>query len=400
MYTIGQVSERRFFKMKKLISIIILLAMLSCTIIMAIPAAAKGPVFSDVKDGAWYAKAVNSLNGLGIVNGDRGKFYPEMNISRCEFAMILSSLAGADTSAYEAAPFFDVEAGKWYSGAIAWAYAEGIVKGETPTSFAPKAPITREEICTMVARLIWKYELSEDGIPPRFTDDADIHGWANESVYSCRFLGIVNGYKDGSFRPGNLTKRCEAAQIIYQLLVKYCDKITGLSMEEALERATITGIDGYDVGFPVATEGYAVRCNGCGPNLPPGAPKTGEIRVITSKEAMAEYVNLPQECFYYCSDNGPIPVYGLTDVLLSYNDEFFSKHDIAIVRLSTSSGSFGVRFVSVDYKEGKFIFSANMHRPTEGWYTCDIGYWCVWAVVPKGTVNQNNITLEYNTVYD
>ncbi|MBQ3900452.1 MAG: hypothetical protein II736_01890, partial [Clostridia bacterium] len=125
-----------------------------------------------------------------------------------------------------------------------------------------------------------------------------------------------------------------------------------------------------------------------------------EIRVITSKEAMSEYVNLPQECFYYYSDNGPIPVYGLTDVLLSYNDEFFSKHDIAIVRLSTNSGSFGVRFVSVDYKEGKFIFSANMHRPTEGSFTCDIGYWCVWAVVPKGTVNQNNITLEYNTVYD
>ncbi|MBR3990567.1 MAG: S-layer homology domain-containing protein, partial [Clostridia bacterium] len=242
------------------------------------------------------------------------------------------------------------------------------------------------------------YELSEDGIPPRFTDDADIHGWAKESVYSCRFLGIVNGYKDGSFRPGNLTKRCEAAQIIYQLLVKYCDKITGLSMEEALGRATIPGVDGYDVGFPVALDGYSVRCLGAPPSQ--DTPKVGEIRVITCKEEMAEYIELQKDRFYYRdSYGGYVPVINLTDVLLSYDDDFFRENDIVIVRVSTSSGSFGVRYSSIDYRNGAYVFAVNTYRPTNGVYTCDIGYWCVWAIVSKGTINQNNITLEHNTIY-
>ena len=385
--------------MKKLISIIVLLAMLSCTIIMAVPAAAKGPIFSDVKDGAWYAKAVNSLNGLGIVNGDRGKFYPEMNISRCEFAMILSSLAGADTSEYKAAPFSDVEAGKWYSGAIAWAYAEGIVKGKTPTSFAPKAPITREEICTMITRLIWKYGLAVDGMMVGFTDDADIHGWASESVYTCRLLGIVEGYKDGSFRPGNYTKRCEAAQIVYRLITKYGNKITGLSMEEALERATLSGGTG-DAGFPVAAEGFAKRGQTYSVDQDT-APKHDKVYVISSKKEMSGYIESAKNHVYYLHgmDHGGWrhdPISGLTNVLLSYDEDFFREHDVVIVLTTEPSGSYNLKFDSIEFKNGKYVLSVNVSIPM----TCsgDVAEWVIWAVVPKGSVDENNAVYIENKI--
>ncbi len=50
------------------------------------------------------------------------------------------------------APFTDVKAGRYYTQAIRWAWAEGIANGITPTRFAPEEPITREQMVTFLAR--------------------------------------------------------------------------------------------------------------------------------------------------------------------------------------------------------------------------------------------------------
>ena len=56
----------------------------------------------------------------------------------------------------------------------------------------------------------------------KFIDDAQISGWAYNSVEAVKSLEIVVGYEDGSFRPQGLATRAEAAvmftKLIYALL--------------------------------------------------------------------------------------------------------------------------------------------------------------------------------------
>ena len=49
-------------------------------------------------------------------------------------------------------PFTDVAAGQWYTNAVAWAAANGIVTGTTDTTFAPNGNITREQMAAILYR--------------------------------------------------------------------------------------------------------------------------------------------------------------------------------------------------------------------------------------------------------
>ncbi len=54
--------------------------------------------FSDVAADAWYAGAVNSLAGYGVLNGSGGAFRPESFISRAEFVAMLSKFGAVTES--------------------------------------------------------------------------------------------------------------------------------------------------------------------------------------------------------------------------------------------------------------------------------------------------------------
>ncbi|NLK43511.1 MAG: S-layer homology domain-containing protein [Tissierellia bacterium] len=83
------------------------------------------------------------------------------------------------------------------------AYELGIVKGTSPTTFAPKTLINREQVAAMLVRTIKliapNADYSTEGAPS-FTDQADISDWAlNDCLYIAK-LGIIKG-SDGKFMP-------------------------------------------------------------------------------------------------------------------------------------------------------------------------------------------------------
>ena len=63
---------------------------------------------------------------------------------------VLHRLDGADASGTNS--FTDVLNGKWYTNAIAWASANGIVEGLSGNRFAPNAPIAREQLAAILFR--------------------------------------------------------------------------------------------------------------------------------------------------------------------------------------------------------------------------------------------------------
>lgn len=177
--------------------------------------------FDDVTDEHWAHAYITALASRGIINGDEnGSFNPEANISRAEFCAILSRCSDADISETEG-PFSDVASDSWYSGYVIWAYNQGIVNGVGENTFAPDAPVSRQDMSVMIMRYADKFNV---GIPSAdettLRDMATVSDYAADAVARLSGCGIINGDKNGNFNPENSAARAEAAKIIYLLLYK------------------------------------------------------------------------------------------------------------------------------------------------------------------------------------
>jgi len=108
--------------------------------------------FTDVPTAAWYAEAVNVLASMGTISGiGDGKFEPERNITRAEFATLLVRFA--EVSPGEAR-FDDVPSTHWAYDYVSTASAFGWVIGLGYGRFEPDRGITRAEAVTLMNRVL------------------------------------------------------------------------------------------------------------------------------------------------------------------------------------------------------------------------------------------------------
>ena len=106
---------------------------------------------TDVAAGSYYYEAVLWAMQEGVTTGAGGnRFAPDATVTRGQFVTFLYRLAGASSDGVH--PFADVPAGSYYEKAIAWAFAEGITRGTSGTTFSPDAPCTRAQIITFLYR--------------------------------------------------------------------------------------------------------------------------------------------------------------------------------------------------------------------------------------------------------
>jgi len=113
-----------------------------------------------------------------------------------------------------AAPLTDI-AGHWAQAAIQQARQMGIAKGYLNGTFLPDASVTRAEFAVMLTKA-----LGMEGGEARFefTDRDAIGGWAVDAVSAAVQAGVISGYEDGSFRPGDSLTRAEMATMITRAL--------------------------------------------------------------------------------------------------------------------------------------------------------------------------------------
>ena len=183
----------------------------------AFPVAAESR-FTDVDQGSWYAEAVEYVSSRGLMNGVASdRFAPNETLNRAMFVTILARFDGAelDNSSTE---FGDVPTGKWYTGAVSWAYEAGIVNGVSRTEFAPMAYISRQDLCTILARYINSLDLTvPEEEPLTFADASSIARYARDAVDLCSRLGLVAGFDDGTFHPKGIATRAQTAMIFMRL---------------------------------------------------------------------------------------------------------------------------------------------------------------------------------------
>ena len=113
---------------------------------------AHGSLFRDVTPNASYLEAVDDVVERGLMSGTDGwRFSPQRTISRAEMAAILYRLAGKPTAEAPDA-FYDVPEDEWYTGAIGWANASGVLQGVSPHYFRPDVALSRQQAAVALYR--------------------------------------------------------------------------------------------------------------------------------------------------------------------------------------------------------------------------------------------------------
>ena len=177
--------------------------------------------FVDVPSTHWAYNVINTLSQKKIVGGyPGGLFKPENNISRAEFIKILTGAIGLAGDNSGAPLFTDVPQGEWYYGCVQAAARAGFSKGYDTGEFRPDAQITRQEMAVILIKAMGKENAAAAGEKTSFTDDSSIASWARGFVVTAVSQGLVNGYEDNTFRPGNNATRAEACAMISKLLAE------------------------------------------------------------------------------------------------------------------------------------------------------------------------------------
>jgi hypothetical protein len=87
--------------------------------------------------------------------------------------------------------------------------------------FMPKSNLTRAQMATIIVKMLNGSDVNADSFKGtgKFNDVAGFEGgWAEGYVNWCSTLGIVAGYGDGTFRPGNAVTTAEAATMLINAL--------------------------------------------------------------------------------------------------------------------------------------------------------------------------------------
>jgi hypothetical protein len=110
--------------------------------------------FPDVEAWEWYAQAITTLTGNGVLTGyPDGTFHPNDHITRAEFAAILTRVRNM-TPAPAACDFPDVPDDQWAKGHIGAVKLSGIMIGDNFGNFRPESNLTRAETVTAINNML------------------------------------------------------------------------------------------------------------------------------------------------------------------------------------------------------------------------------------------------------
>lgn len=107
-------------------------------------------------------------------------------------------------------PFEDVPPGAWYESAVRYVYTHSIMEGTSDTTFVPGKSLTRAEAVQVLYNLEGQPTVSESTTFPDL-----VYEWYKPAIAWAESTGVVDGYEDGTFRPGQPVNRMEFAQMLY-----------------------------------------------------------------------------------------------------------------------------------------------------------------------------------------
>lgn len=212
----------------RLISIVILTAVLTCGMVVSGAAAqqdnAPGPergAFSDVDTEHWAYEPISDMAGRNILNGyPDGTFRPQQPVSRSEFVAMLSAVLDPELKERSETGFADVPAGAWYKPALEAVarYMPGTETRQDQRFFRPQDNATREEVVVALVRAL---EMDSTFVDPSllrqyFTDYNAVDPAARIPMARAYQNNLLSGFPDGTLRPQDSISRAEVAALLYR----------------------------------------------------------------------------------------------------------------------------------------------------------------------------------------
>ena len=180
--------------------------------------------FTDVSSGDWFASAVNYVTEKEMMNGTgKDTFSPRSDTTRGMIVTILYRLE--KQPAASGTPFTDVTYGKYYTNAVAWANANGIVTGYSNGKFGPDDKITREQLAAILYRYAQfkKCDVSvgEDTNILSYDDAQSVSEYAIPALQWACGSGVVTGKSGNKLDSKGDASRAEAAA----MLMRFCESV-------------------------------------------------------------------------------------------------------------------------------------------------------------------------------
>lgn len=116
------------------------------------PAAGADSPFTDVAAGRYFTEPVAWAYNNGITNGVGGGLFGTGDpVTRAQAVTFLWRQAGEPAPTGDN-PFTDVEAGRWFTDPIRWAFETGVTTGTSATTFSPNEAVTRVQFAAFLSR--------------------------------------------------------------------------------------------------------------------------------------------------------------------------------------------------------------------------------------------------------
>lgn len=186
--------------------------LLSLAMLLSIMTVGARAFTDDAKINPSYAPAVQALSKKGVFRGyEDGTFQPKGSITRAETAAIVYRIATGDVAdekaaSYAAAHFDDVAAATWYAGYVGYCADAGLIKGYGDGRFGPGDPVTGDQALAMILRTMG---YDKDGA----FEGAD---WASRVEQTAQQLGALKNTKGEELsRPAS---RELVAELLYRCL--------------------------------------------------------------------------------------------------------------------------------------------------------------------------------------
>ncbi|MBQ7500007.1 MAG: leucine-rich repeat protein, partial [Clostridia bacterium] len=181
--------------------------------------------FGDVPAESWYKKAVLWCNAKAYMTGTgTGIFSPGTELTRAMFVQMLARVADADLdNVTYTGRFSDVKDNAWYAKAVQWAVDNGVTEGTGKTTFSPNTPVTREQLATFF--LAYSRSMGYDTTAAveltNYTDAGQVSTWAENAVKWAVAEGLITGTGKTTLSPRMSATRAQAAVILRNFVEIY-----------------------------------------------------------------------------------------------------------------------------------------------------------------------------------
>lgn len=209
--------------MKKLISIILVVAMLACAVPFSASAATLNNFtkkytytsgqYSDVPKGCWYEDSVKAAHELGLMNGSTpSRFNATGNVTIAETVTVAARIhkiynEGNDTFAVSS---------PWWKTYESYALSNGII---TANISNPSTHATREVYASIISKALPTSELEAiNTVDDNAIPDVPAGGTYSDSIYMLYRAGILGGNDNkGTFAPKSPIRRNAVSAIVTRM---------------------------------------------------------------------------------------------------------------------------------------------------------------------------------------